>query len=478
MRKVVRFASPISIAMLLVPAAVFLVSINRCVDVTRALEMSQLQLPRSRRTATTTNPLSRICVLVEPSPFTYVCGYKNRFQALLQYLHDDPQTARVEIVTTEVVAPEKPTLWLGRFPIHYMHGFRCPSYPLMSMSLDWTAKAGRVIRQMRPDLIHVSCPGLLCLAAIVWSRLFRIPLVMSYHTHLPVFYRSYCSWKWLASVLEWGTWHYIRATHAFADLTVVTSPQVLQEFHQHKIRRVQVWQKGVETEHLFHPKHYSMEMRQKMSNTHPDDFLIVYVGRLGSEKRLQELRHVLEMLPPNVRLCLVGSGAAETELRQQFQDFVESGRCVFTGSMSGLELSQAFASGDCFCMPSDSETLGFVVLESMASGVPVVGVRAGGVQDLIQDGVNGYLVEPGDTKACAERVLRLQQDWELRNRLAAAARKETEQWSWTASMAKLRHQQYARAQANFVNRWSERLWRRLAQPRPVTTASTLPKQMV
>lgn len=59
---------------------------------------------------------------------------------------------------------------------------------------------------------------------------------------------------------------------------------------------------------------------------------------------------------------------------------------MLTGVMSGEALSQAFASADVFVMPSETETLGFVVLESMASGVPVVGANAGGIPDLIDDG--------------------------------------------------------------------------------------------
>lgn len=154
-------------------------------------------------------------------------------------------------------------------------------------------------------------------------------------------------------------WAFIRVFHSLVDATVVTSPQIQQEFIQHNVPNTFVWEKGVDTER-FHPKYKSQEMRHKMTNGHPDDFLIVCIGRLGREKRLKELRDVLERMP-NARLCIVGHGPDEKALWNHF----EGTRTVFTGLLHGDELSAAYASADAFCMPSDSETLGFVVLESM-----------------------------------------------------------------------------------------------------------------
>ena len=91
---------------------------------------------------------------------------------------------------------------------------------------------------------------------------------------------------------------------------------------------------------------------------------------------------------PMVRLALVGTGPDADALK----DYFKGTKTVLTGIMTGEALSQAFASADVFVMPSDSETLGFVVLESMASGVPVVGADAGGIPDLIDHGkVRGAL---------------------------------------------------------------------------------------
>lgn len=198
-------------------------------------------------------------------------------------------------------------------------------------------------------------------------------------------------------------------------------------------------------------------MRIRMTHGHPDEFLMVYVGRLGSEKRLKDLRAIVDRMT-KTRLCFVGTGPQEDELRQDFPD------AVFLGQLTGEELSRAFASADVFCMPSDSETLGFVVLESMASGVPVVGVRAGGIPDLIEDGVTGYLVDPGDTDTFVHRLMLLKQNKQLRAILSTNARMETEKWSWQASMKKLRNDQYEQARMNFENRLGKKVGRLLSVP--------------
>jgi sulfoquinovosyltransferase len=142
----------------------------------------------------------RICIIVEPSPLTYVSGYANRFQALLRHLRDVQDT--VEMVTTEVVAKDPPATWLN-FPVHYAAGIRLPHYPLMSIGTDWKLKAASVIRKMKPDVIHASSPGFMVFGGLLWSRLFSVPLVMSYHTHLPVYVRSYVRPVILSMIAEW-----------------------------------------------------------------------------------------------------------------------------------------------------------------------------------------------------------------------------------------------------------------------------------
>ena len=112
---------------------------------------------------------------------------------------------------------------------------------------------------------------------------------------------------------------------------------------------------------------------------------------------------------------------------------------------------QAFASADIFVMPSDSETLGFVVIESMASGVPVVGARAGGIPSIIEDGVTGLLANPRDPADFAVKVKSLLEDRGKLATMAAAASAEMRRWDWEAATSYLRNVQYRMASENFRN---------------------------
>lgn len=110
------------------------------------------------------------------------------------------------------------------------------------------------------------------------------------------------------------------------------------------------------------------------------------------------------------------------------------------------ELSAAFASADIFVMPSDSETLGFVVLEAMASGIPVVGVAAGGLVDIIQNEKTGFLVQNSeDMIEFSEKTKELIDNKDIRSSYGLNARSWSMEWSWETATSKLRNIQYRTA---------------------------------
>jgi len=118
-------------------------------------------------------------------------------------------------------------------------------------------------------------------------------------------------------------------------------------------------------------------------------------------------------------LCSEGWCQCRADLEQMFQGM----NVTFTGMLQGEELSQAYASGDVFITPSESETLGFVVLEAMASGVSVVAARAGGIPDIVnQDGETGFLYTPGDLDDCVKKLRALLESSELREKVGSAGK--------------------------------------------------------
>ena len=377
-------------------------------------------------------PPLRLGLIVEPTPFTHVCGYQNRFCEMLKYLCQAKDA--VQVVTTDVVEDAPTSIY--NFPIYYSEGGRFAAYPEMVLSTDLKDRViFSVLNVFRPDVIHCTSPSLFAFMSMFVSKWLKIPLVLSYHTHLPVYAAEYRQHFWIPGIVE-AAWYLLTWGHSRADLTITTSPQIKAELEERGIQQVCVWRKGVNTD-VFHPRFKSAAMREELSDGNPQDALLIYVGRLGGEKLLEQLKVTLQRLP-NCRLALVGGGPADAALRKHFAGT----KTKFMGVLRGERLSQAFASADLFVMPSNSETLGFVVIESMASGVPVVGARAGGIPSIIKDGKTGLLVAAHDADEFTAKVKSLLDDRKKLAELAKAALADTQNWSWEAATSYLRNKQY------------------------------------
>ena len=165
--------------------------------------------------------------------------------------------------------------------------------------------------------------------------------------------------------------------------------------------------------------------------------MITYVSRIAPEKNVDYLADALAIVAsrrPDVRILLVGDGPSRPVLEQRIGSFAH-----FAGYRKGEDLSDHYAASDIFAFSSLTETFGNVVLEAMASGLPVVALRAGGVGETVQSGTTGILVEPSEPPASfAAAVLRLIEHPEQRTRMAVAAREYALTQSWDAIMAGLR----------------------------------------
>jgi glycosyltransferase involved in cell wall biosynthesis len=323
-----------------------------------------------------------------------------------------------------VIAPEGVTEFEGT-PVHGVAGFKFPLYPDQILAVP-RPSIGRVLASFQPDVLHVVSPALLGISAFYYSSARRVPLVASYHTHLPKYLRYY-GMGYLEGLMWWG----IKAGYNRADLTLVTSRSVQTDLQSRGLQRVELWRRGVDTD-MFHPQRVSQEMRARLTQGHPEDKLLLYVGRLSAEKEIEQCRLVLSEVP-GLRLAVVGDGPHRRKLEQYFAGT----STYFAGYLKGADLAAAFASADVFFLPSRTETLGLVLLEAMAAGCPVVAAAAGGVVDIVQDGVTGYLYEPENPGQAVSAILRLLTDDARREQTRRHARREVEPWSWAAATRQL-----------------------------------------
>ncbi|MBF2005951.1 MAG: glycosyltransferase family 1 protein [Chlorogloeopsis fritschii C42_A2020_084] len=310
--------------------------------------------------------------------------------------------------------------------IYGVSGFPLPLYPELKMALPRPA-IGHTLEKFQPDIVHVVNPAVLGLAGIFYSKVLGIPLVASYHTHLPQYLQHYG-----LGMLEGLLWELLKSAHNQAALNLCTSTAMMEELTAHGIERVNLWQRGVDTE-TFHPSLACEQMRSRLSQNHPNSPLLLYVGRLSAEKEIERIKPILEAIP-EARLALVGDGPHRANLEKYFADT----NTHFVGYLVGKELASAFASADAFVFPSRTETLGLVLLEAMAAGCPVVAAQSGGIPDIVTDGVNGYLFDPqaGDEGAIAAAI-RLLEEKQEREIIRQNARQEAERWGWAAATRQL-----------------------------------------
>ena len=304
-------------------------------------------------------------------------------------------------------------------------GFPLPLYPELKMALPRPA-IGEELEAFRPDLVHVVNPAILGLGGIYFAKAANIPLVASYHTHLPKYLAHYG-----LGMLEGVLWEMLKMAHNQASLNLCTSTAMVEELTSHGIEHCDLWQRGVDTE-SFHPDLSSRAMRDRLSQGHPDDPLLIYVGRLSAEKGIDRIKPVLEAIP-HARLALVGDGPYREELETPLADLPVN----FVGYLQGTDLGSAYASADAFVFPSLTETLGLVVLEAMAAGCPVIAANAGGIPDIVTDGENGFLFDPAQDNGAIEATQRLLANQLEREKLRRRARQEAERWGWAAATRQL-----------------------------------------
>ena len=302
-----------------------------------------------------------------------------------------------------------------------------PLYPELKLALPRPA-VSEALYQFRPDLVHVVNPAVLGLGGIWLAKSRNLPLVASYHTHLPKYLEYYGM-----GMLEPLLWELLKAAHNQASLNLCTSTAMVAELAAKGIQHTALWQRGVDTD-LFRPEWRNDTMRARLHGPYDDTgHLLLYIGRLSAEKQIERIRPVLEAMP-QTRLALVGDGPH----RQQLERWFEGTPTTFVGYLAGQDLASAYACGDAFLFPSSTETLGLVLLEAMAAGCPVVGADRGGIPDIVSDGENGCLYDPDQPHSLTTAVQRLLGESQTRACLRQAARQEAERWGWAGATDQLR----------------------------------------
>ncbi len=307
-----------------------------------------------------------------------------------------------------------------------------PRYPEIRVALPRVSSVSELIDRFRPDLVHCETEFSLGRAGQLAARRAGLPLVSSYHTDFAQYAEAYGA-GWLRALVS----RYLCRFHARSRRVYTPSSESRRTLLSLGLSKVdvEVWGRGVDTE-LFHPGRRSQELRAAFGMG--SRFTFLYVGRLAPEKRVEQVinafRLASEMLPKGViHLVLAGTGPREPDLRKAAPSGV-----TFLGVLDRQSrLPDLYANCDAFAFASVTETLGLVVLEAMASGLPVIAMPVGGVADHLRHGENGLSCPEGNTLAMAHAMVALAGDYGLSRRLARGARRTAERLSWEREMERL-----------------------------------------
>ncbi len=245
---------------------------------------------------------------------------------------------------------------------------RLPSYPDLRIAMPSPAKIARMITAAQADCIHIATEGPIGLMARRYCIKRGLRFTTSFHTRFP----EYISAR--APVPESWVWALLRRFHGASHAVMAATPALADELRGRGFRNVVLWPRGVDGE-LFHPRDGA-----DLGLSRP---VFLSVGRVAVEKNLVAF---LSLDLPGTKV-VVGDGPALAALRRDFP------HAVFLGAKQGEALAQAYAAADVFVFPSLTDTYGLVLLEALASGVPVAAYPVTGPRDVIGDAPVGVLSE-------------------------------------------------------------------------------------
>lgn len=362
--------------------------------------------------------------LVTETYFPQVNGVSRTLDRLVNYCAE--QGDRVQLMMPSYKdnsTPFPPGVERSEWP-----ALTLPFYREVLLPLTTVARVEQVLADFRPDLVHIATEGPLGRAALLAARRLCLPTVSSYHTNFAQYLQNYH-----AGFLAPLCWRYLSWFHNATLATFCPTLSIQQLLEKKGFRNVGIWSRGVDS-HRFHPGKRDNELRRSLG-IGPDDILSTCVGRIASEKNLEMLLQAWKMLPNrnNRFLLLIGDGPLRERLEMGSDQHV-----IFVGYRYGEELARLYASSDLFVFPSLSETFGNVILEAMASGLPVVSFDVQGPGDIIDDGRTGIFAENISAAALSAAMRELFDDKERRRELGRNARVYAMTQTWQNILADLR----------------------------------------
>ncbi len=301
-------------------------------------------------------------------------------------------------------------------------------YPV---AIPLSLRAGQAITAFKPDIIHLHHPFVLSLPAIMYAAKLKIPKVLTIHTQ----YERYA--YYVSPIPHVITNEAIRRIifNLSDKVDIITTPsQSMKDLiGNYKIKKeVAVIPNAIDIDLFREKDEQEIALLRKELQISPDDIVILYLGRVSLEKNIDKIIKALAIIRDkkidNFKFIVVGDGTAVKQLNSLADSLGLTEKVKFVGAIEREKVRYYYQIGDIFSFSSTSETFGMVIIEALASGLPVLAVKAPGAVDIITDGLDGILVED-DVYQFAEQLENLIKNRELRQELSSNALQTVKRYS-------------------------------------------------
>jgi glycosyltransferase involved in cell wall biosynthesis len=272
-----------------------------------------------------------------------------------------------------------------------------PGYPDIHLALAWPGRVRDIVAAVDPDAIHIATEGPVGLAFRRFCVARGLRFTTSFHTRFPDYVAA------RTRLPESSVWAYLRWFHGASAQVLAPTPTLIDELRERGIRGLVHWSRGVDTARFQPRPGASLDLPRPV---------FLSVGRVAVEKNLPAF---LALDLPGSKV-VVGDGPALADLARRYPE------AVFLGRREGAALAAVYAAADCFVFPSRTDTFGLVLLEALASGLPVAAFPVASVRDVLGTAAVGVLDD--DLRAACLAALRLRPD---------DCRAFAQGWSWQAS---------------------------------------------
>ncbi|MDD5340431.1 MAG: glycosyltransferase [Candidatus ainarchaeum sp.] len=321
-------------------------------------------------------------------------------------------------------SPRMKIYWIPASPFPFYEGYRIASFNY--------GRVSGILKREKPDIVHAHAPVPLGLQGLLWAKRHNVPSVVTYHTHFPDYLPHLLNGR-LPGFLHGLSHQTVRQLiyHVFKNVSAVTAPthELCEELRSYGLRNVAHLPNGVDFRR-FRGKPADgavFRRRHKIGRRR----VVLYVGRISFEKRLDVLLEAFSMIENSERvLVVVGSGPYMGKLKELAAALGMKG-VIFTGYVK--DAGAAYRCADVFASASDTETFGMTFVEAMHAGLPVIGVRMLGAKEVITPKC-GLLVEPGSPGEMGRAMEKLLDDKKLRAGMAKEAPKRAMQYSMDKSV--------------------------------------------